>query len=363
MLTLSSVALMLGGAHTGRDVEFTSVGTDSRAIIPGMLFVALAGARFDGHDHVESALNQGASCALVSADWAAAHAHLPLVGVPDTRRALGLLAMHWRARFKMPVLGITGSNGKTTVKEMCAAILRAEFGQHGVLATAGNLNNEIGLPLTLLKLHAPHRAAVIEMGMNHAGEIATLTHIAQPTVALVNNAQRAHLEGLGSIAEIARAKGEIFTGLNQNGVAVINADDAHADLWREMNRGRSIVSFGFAAQADVRGAWQANGLGGLLKLVTPLGAAALQLPVPGEHNGRNALAAAATCIAAGMPLAPIMRGLEHFDNVDGRLQRKPGHGGATVIDDSYNANPRAARPARTGDGRHGRSRRNSRSVA
>jgi len=349
MLTLSTAALLLGGTHSGRDVEFTSVGTDSRATMPGMLFVALAGERFDGHEHVEAALNQGASSALVSADWAAAHAdahpHWPLVGVPDTRRALGRLAMHWRMYFDIPLIGITGSNGKTTVKEMCAAILRAEFGQHGVLATAGNLNNEIGLPLSLLKLHAPHRAAVIEMGMNHAGEIYLLTHLAQPTVALINNAQRAHLEGLGSVAAIARAKGEIFSGLRENGVAVINADDTHADLWREMNPGRRIVSFGFAPTADVRGEWQANGLGGVLQLTTPIGKAQLQLPVPGEHNGRNALAAAAACIAAGVPLAPIVRGLEHFDNAQGRLQRKPGHGGAAVIDDSYNANPDSMRAA------------------
>jgi len=214
-----------------------------------------------------------------------------------------------------------------------------------VLATTGNLNNDIGLPLTLLKLHAPHHAAVIEMGMNHPGEIDYLTRIARPTVALVNNAQRAHLAGLGSVAAVARAKGEIFAGLSEQGVAVINADDPQADLWRAMNRGRRIVSFGFAPTADVHGSWHPHGLGGLLKLVTPLGTTELQLPVPGGHNARNALAAAAACSAAGVPLAPIVRGLERFDIVNGRLQCKRGHGGATVIDDSYNANPDSMRAA------------------
>jgi UDP-N-acetylmuramoyl-tripeptide--D-alanyl-D-alanine ligase len=345
MLMLTATALILNGTHSGRDVEFTSVGTDSRAIMPGMLFVALKGERFDGHDYVQEVLAQGANCALVSTDWAAAHAHLPLIGVADTRLALGQLAAYWRARFQIPLIGITGSNGKTTVKEMCAAILRADFGQHSVLATTGNLNNDIGLPLTLLKLHAPHHAAVIEMGMNHPGEIAYLTKIAKPTVALVNNAQRAHLAGLGSVVEVARAKGEIFAGLGDNGVAVINADDPHVELWREMNRDRRILAFGFTPTADVHGTWHPHGLGGTLKLITPLGNADLQLPVPGEHNARNALAAAAACLASGVPLAPIVRGLSGYNGMQGRLQRKRGRDGATVIDDSYNANPDSMRAA------------------
>ena len=345
MLMISAAALILNGMQTGRDVEFTSVGTDSRAIMPGMLFVALRGERFDGHDYVEQALAQGANCALVSTDWAAAHAHLPLIGVADTRLALGQLAAQWRARFHIPLIGVTGSNGKTTVKEMCAAILRADFGQHAVLATSGNLNNDIGLPLTLLKLHAPHHAAVIEMGMNHPGEIAYLTRIAKPTVALVNNAQRAHLAGLGTVTDVARAKGEIFEGLADIGVAVINADDPNAPLWQDMNRDRRTLSFGFTPTADVRGVWAAQGAGGLLELTTPLGAAAVALQVPGHHNACNALAAAAACIAAGVPLAPIVRGLSNYTGMPGRLQHKAGHGGATVIDDSYNANPDSMRAA------------------
>jgi UDP-N-acetylmuramoyl-tripeptide--D-alanyl-D-alanine ligase len=345
MLTISTAALILNGIQTGRDVEFTSVGTDSRAIMPGMLFVALKGERFDGHDFVEQILTQGANCALVSADWAAAHSDLSLVGVADTRRALGQLAAHWRNHFHIPLIGVTGSNGKTTVKEMCAAILRADFGQHAVLATTGNFNNDIGLPLTLLKLRTAHHAAVIEMGMNHPGEIDYLTRIARPTVALVNNAQRAHLAGLGTIADVARAKGEIFAGLGDRGVAVINADDPNAPLWIDMNRDRRIVSFGFSPAAEVRGTWLPHGLGGQLELVTPLGTASIQLPLPGEHNARNALAAAAACLAAGVPLAPIVRGLSGYTGMQGRLQQKRGAGGATVIDDSYNANPDSMRAA------------------
>ncbi|MEW5781151.1 MAG: UDP-N-acetylmuramoyl-tripeptide--D-alanyl-D-alanine ligase [Pseudomonadota bacterium] len=345
MLTLSATALILNGIQTGRDVEFTSVGTDSRAITPGMLFVALTGERFDGHDYVEQALAAGASSALVRSDWAAAHPHLPLVGVNDTRRALGQLAAHWRSRFHIPLIGITGSNGKTTVKEMCAAILRADFGQHAVLATSGNLNNDIGMPLTLLKLHAPHRAAVIEMGMNHPGEIAYLTQIAKPTVAVVTNAQRAHLGGLGSVAEIARAKGEIFAGLSDDGVAIINADDPHAEYWRGLNAGRRIVTFGFSPEATVHGRWRPFGRGGELDLVTPRGDAHIMLPLAGEHNGRNALAAAAACFALGVPLAPIVRGLSGCTGTAGRLQHKRGLRGACVIDDSYNANPDSMRAA------------------
>jgi UDP-N-acetylmuramoyl-tripeptide--D-alanyl-D-alanine ligase len=345
MLTLTAAAALIEGHAHGRDVEFTSVGSDSRAVVPGMLFVALKGERFDGHAFVEAVLQQGAAGALVAHDWAAAHPELPLVAVADTRLALGRLAAAWRARFHIPLIGVTGSNGKTTVKEMCAAILRADFGQHAVLATTGNLNNDIGLPLTLLKIRGSHRAAVIEMGMNHPGEIDYLTHLARPTVALVNNAQRAHLAGLGSVTAVARAKGEIFAGLDAHGTAVINADDPHADLWRELAAGRSVLGFGFAAAADVRGAWREHGFGGELELVTPLGTETFHLPVPGAHNAKNALAAAAACLAAGVPLAPIVRGLSHYAGVKGRLQQQRGCNGALVIDDSYNANPDSMRAA------------------
>jgi len=345
MLNISETARILDGRQHGHDSDFTTVGTDSRDIIPGMLFVALKGERFDGHDYVQTALDQGAAAALVAHDWAAAHAELPLVAVADTRLALGQLAAHWRGRFHMPLIGITGSNGKTTVKEMCAAILRAHVGQNAVLATSGNLNNDIGLPLTLLKLRATHHAAVIEMGMNHPGEIDYLTHIARPTVALVNNAQRAHLAGLGTLADVARAKGEIFAGLMAGGIAVINADDPHAPLWHDLCRGHSCLGFGFSAAADIRGVWREHGFGGQLAVSTPDGDTTFQLSVPGEHNARNALAAAAACSAAGVPLAPIARGLAAYTGTKGRLQRKAGIRGASVIDDSYNANPDSMRAA------------------
>ena len=207
MMRLSDAGASIGVMHCGADAEFGSVGTDSRAVTPGMLFVALKGERFDGHEFVREVLAKGAAGAMVERAWADANPGLPLIAVNDTRLALGQLAASWRRRFAIPLLGITGSNGKTTVKEMCAAILRAQFdaAPDTVLATSGNLNNDIGLPLTLLRLRASHRAAVIEMGMNHAGEIDYLTRLAAPTVALVNNAQRAHLEGLGTVQDVALA--------------------------------------------------------------------------------------------------------------------------------------------------------------
>ena len=314
-----------------------------------MLFIALQGEHFDGHEYVHIALAAGAAGALVSHAFAAANPDLPLIAVTDTRIALGQLAAAWRLRFALPLIGVTGSNGKTTVKEMCAAILRADFGQNAVLATTGNLNNDIGLPLTLLKMRSNHRAAVIEMGMNHSGEIDTLSRIARPTVALVNNAQRAHLAGLGTVAEVARAKGEIFNGLEADGIAVINADDPHAGLWHTLAGTRRIVSFGFSPEADIRGHWRPShdqeGYGGELCLDAPQGTTSFHLAVPGEHNARNALAAAAACLAAGIPLAPVVRGLSGYTGVKGRLQKKAGRNGALLIDDTYNANPDSMRAA------------------
>jgi UDP-N-acetylmuramoyl-tripeptide--D-alanyl-D-alanine ligase len=347
MMRLSEAGAMIGVPHFGPDVMFDSVGTDSRAVTPGMLFVALKGERFDGHDFVADVLARGAAGAMVERSWAAANPGLPLVAVNDTRLALGQLAAAWRARFSIPLLGITGSNGKTTVKEMCAAILRAHFGGNAesVLATRGNLNNEIGLPLTLLGLRGTHRAAVIEMGMNHAGEIDYLTRLAAPTVALVNNAQRAHLEGMGTVQDVALAKGEIFAGLSASGVAVFNADDPQADIWRELSRDCRQVGFGLDRPADVHGRFVARGLGGTLQLETPWGALELALGVPGVHNARNACAAAAATLAAGASPAAVRQGLEAFAGVKGRLQRRAGRNGALVIDDTYNANPDSMRAA------------------
>ncbi len=346
MMTLHEAARAIGAQAQGADAGFSGVSTDSRSIAAGELFVALKGDKFDGHAYVEDVLARGAAGALVTQDFAATHPELPLIAVTDTRLALGALAAHWRGRFAIPLLGVTGSNGKTTVKEMCAAILRAQYGGTDcVLATAGNLNNDIGLPLTLLKLRRTHRAAVIEMGMNHTGEIDYLTRLAAPTVALVNNAQRAHLEGLGSVQDVALAKGEIFAGLAADGVAVFNADDAQAEIWRELSRERRQLTFGLEHAADVRGQFAGHGLGGELQLATPQGAIAVTLAVPGSHNARNACAAAAATLAAGASAAAVKQGLESFAGVKGRLQRRSGRNGALVVDDSYNANPDSMRAA------------------
>ena len=348
MMSLHEAAPALRARATA-PAQFTSVGTDSRRIRPGQLFVALRGEHFDGHDFVAQAATEGAAAALVDATWADARPvapALPLLVVDDTRRALGRLAAHWRARFAIPLIGVTGSNGKTTVKEMCAAILRAQAQRVGtgeILATAGNLNNDIGLPLTLLELRATHRAAVIEMGMNHPGEIAYLTNLARPTVAIVTNAQRAHLQGLGTLAQVAQEKGAIYGGLRATGVAVINADDPQAGYWRELNAGRPVVSFALAHAADVTARCTFHGLGAHLELTTPQGRTAFDLQVLGEHNARNAAGAAAACLAAGASLEAVAAGLAAFTGTRGRLQRRAGPNGAVILDDSYNANPDSVR--------------------
>ncbi|HQR04371.1 MAG: UDP-N-acetylmuramoyl-tripeptide--D-alanyl-D-alanine ligase [Proteobacteria bacterium] len=346
MLNLYTAARGIGARATGEDVRFSGVSSDSRGIVPGDLFVALRGENFDGHDFVHEVLARGAAAALVDERWAAAqHATLPLIVADDTRLALGRLAAFWRNHFDIPLLGITGSNGKTTVKEMCAAILADRFGEGAVLATQGNFNNEIGLPLTLLKLRSWHRAAVIEMGMNHTGEIAYLTGLAHPTVAVVNNAQRAHLEGLGSVTAVARAKGEIFSGLTPGGVAVINADDPQCELWQALNADRIVLRFGLAASTDVTARVTAEPLASHIELHTPAGDASFILPVPGAHNVSNALAATAACLAAEVSLEHVVAALSRYGGVQGRLQRKPGLYGAQIIDDSYNANPDSMRAA------------------
>ncbi|MBV2234885.1 MAG: UDP-N-acetylmuramoyl-tripeptide--D-alanyl-D-alanine ligase [Sterolibacterium sp.] len=377
MMTLREVAQGCDGRlhDAGLAVQqITGVSTDTRHIQPGELFIALRGEHFDGHDFVRNVLAQdGATAALVDADWLQQQekslVNLPLIVVNDTRLALGRLAASWRQRFTLPLIGITGSNGKTTVKEMCAAILRAQAARNGddpqtaVLATAGNLNNDIGLPLMLLRLRENHRAAVLEMGMNHAGEIDYLTRLAAPTVALVNNAQRAHLEGLGSLTGVARAKGEIFNGLQSAGCAVINADDSHAELWCEMARAAGVARlvgfslgaapFPTALAADaLRASYQPRHFGGQLHLeilrspssLTSM-SATIELQVPGGHNARNALAAAATTLAAGASLEAVVDGLQSYAGVAGRLQRRAAQGGALLIDDSYNANPDSMRAA------------------
>ncbi len=350
MMTLHEAAQALGVVATTPG-QFGSVGTDSRKITAGQLFVALRGERFDGHEFVAQAAAEGAAAALVDAQWVGAQggpSPLPLLVVADTRLALGRLAAHWRARFAIPVIGVTGSNGKTTVKEMCTAVMRAQarrdgYGAQAVLATAGNLNNDIGLPLTLLELRSSHRAAIVEMGMNRPGEIAYLAGLARPTVAVVTNAQRAHLQGMGTVIGIAREKGAIYEALEPDGVAVINADDTQAGYWRKLNASRRVLTFALKPEADVSGLCTLRGLGSHVDMTTPAGRIAVDLQVPGEHNARNATGAAAACLAAGASPAAIAEGLAAYTGTRGRLQRRAGPNGAVVLDDSYNANPDSLR--------------------
>ena len=333
---------ILGGAQAAEQVV-NGLTTDTRAIAQGQLFVALAGERFDAHDFLAAAVQAGAAGLLVS-DEQRLPAGVPAVLVADTRLALGQLAAAWRAQFTLPLIAVTGSNGKTTTKEMIASILETAY-PGAVLATRGNFNNDIGLPLTLLGLHAGHRAAVVEMGMNQPGEIAYLTQLARPTVALVNNAQRAHLQGMGDLAEIAREKGSIFTGLAAAGVAVFNADDAQSPVWQAQvdAAGQRPLRFAVNQPAEVRGTLTQQGLDFLLALQTPAGEAQLVLPVPGRHNAVNALAATAACLAAGIALPQVVAGLQSFRGVKGRLQRRQGQQGAQILDDTYNANPDSVR--------------------
>ncbi|MBL8436775.1 MAG: UDP-N-acetylmuramoyl-tripeptide--D-alanyl-D-alanine ligase [Zoogloeaceae bacterium] len=351
MMSLFNAAAAIGAQAT-QDCQIGSVGTDSRRIQRGQLFIALRGEKFDGHDFVPQATAAGAAAALVDSAWFAAQGEapaLPLLVADDTRLALGALGAWWRSHFQVPLIGVTGSNGKTSVKEMCAAILHAHAAAEGldgadaVLATEGNLNNDIGMPLMLLRLRGHHRAAVIEMGMNRPGEIAYLTGLAHPTVAIVTNAQRAHLQGMGGLLEIAREKGAIYSGLDHAGVAVVNADDAFADYWRECNATRRLVTFGVSTPADIAGQFVLRGLGSRIDLSTPAGRISFEMQIPGVHNVRNAVGAAAACLAAGVSLQAVAQGLSGYRGTRGRLHRRPAEHGATLLDDTYNANPDSVR--------------------
>jgi UDP-N-acetylmuramoyl-tripeptide--D-alanyl-D-alanine ligase len=331
-MRLHEAAEALGARWAGEDVLLQGVSTDTRTLQPGQLFVALHGPNFDGHDYLADAKTRGAAACLVEKPVATC----PTLIVGDTRLALGKLARAWRRRFNMPLLAVTGSNGKTTVKEMLANIL----GQQGqTLATRGNLNNDIGLPLTLFGLDARYSGAVVEMGANHAGEIANLTRLAEPDVAVITNAAPAHLEGFGSLEGVARAKGEIFQGLSETGTAVINADDQFASMWCELAGSRKQVTFGLYKPADVTARWRAGDHGSQLEVTTPTENLECELALLGEHNVLNALAAIAAAHAVGIPMTAIKAGLEGMQPVPGRLQLKPGLNGSRIIDDTYNANP------------------------
>lgn len=358
MMMLSEAARALAAQLEGTDGAFDGVSTDSRTIGPGQLFIALHGERFDGHRFLGDAVAAGAAGAIVARErllaaadrsaWAA----LPLIIVSDTRVALGKLAAHWRGLHDLPLVGLTGSSGKTTVKEMLACVLRAACAANDggitpasdrVLATRGNLNNDIGVPLMLLELRPQHRYAVIEMGMNHAGEIRYLAQIVSPDVALVTNAGRAHIEYLGSEEAIARAKGEIYEDLKEGATAVINADDAYAPMWREIAGERARIEFGLNGR-DVSATYLMHPLASDITLRMPGGEAHVRMNAPGLHNVRNALAAAAVGVALDIPSSAIAAGLAQFAGVKGRLQRKTARG-AVVIDDTYNANPDSVRAA------------------
>ena len=335
-----------------QSVTADRVHTDSRSLQVGDLFVALRGERFDGNEFIAQAKAQGAVAVVCEASGEAqAMAHdLPALVVPDARIALGELAAGWRAQFDLPVIAVTGSNGKTTVTQMIASILRAHAGKDA-LSTQGNLNNDIGVPLTLFNLRAHHRIAVVELGMNHPGEIAYLSKLAQPNVALVNNAQREHQEFMGTVEAVAHENGAVLQALPLEGVAVFPSDDVYTPIWQALSGHRVQRCFAMASanEADVRatvvvwqsGAWQ-------FTLKTPEGTAPVRLHIAGRHNVKNALAASACALAAGVPLAVVAQGLLAFEPVKGRSRALVLHSGGadiTLIDDTYNANPDSVRAA------------------
>jgi UDP-N-acetylmuramoyl-tripeptide--D-alanyl-D-alanine ligase len=341
--SLAQLTTSIAGARMTRDAAFEGVSTDSRSVAPGALFVALRGETFDAHDFLDQVAARKVAAVVV--EQLPDNFPLPALVVPDTLAALGRIGNAWRSRFAIPVIGVTGSNGKTTVKEMIASILAASVGEDARLATQGNLNNEIGVPLTVMRLTDAHRAAVVELGMNHPGEIARLAAIAAPTVALVNNAQREHQEFMHTVEAVARENGSVLAALPPEGVAVFPGDDEYTALWRGLAGDRAVLTFGLSEACDVRATYTPSSFGSALQVSAPQGQFAIRLAAAGEHNVRNALAACACALAAGIPQDAIVRGLEAFAPVSGRLQRKQAVNGATVIDDSYNANPDSVRAA------------------
>jgi UDP-N-acetylmuramoyl-tripeptide--D-alanyl-D-alanine ligase len=361
--SLAHMIASMAAARMTQDAAFDGVSTDSRSVQPGSLFVALRGEKFDAHDFLDQVAAKGVAAVVVDQlpeGWT-----LPAIVVPDTLVALGQIANYWRSKVAIPVIGVTGSNGKTTVKEMIASILAAAFGEQERLATQGNLNNEIGVPLTLMRLAPMHRAAVIELGMNHPGEIGRLATIAAPTIGLVNNAQREHQEFMHTVEAVALENGAVLAALPHDGVAVYPGDDTYTALWRDLANDASSLTFGLTGECDVRATHSATDFGSILEVTTslprkrePMRSAmgsrprghdvhtfTIRLAAAGLHNVRNALAAIACAVAAGVAPDAIVRGLEAFAPVGGRLQRKQALCGATVIDDTYNANPDSVRAA------------------
>jgi UDP-N-acetylmuramoyl-tripeptide--D-alanyl-D-alanine ligase len=333
-LALSTCLAPLGARLVGNDADFEGVSINTRTDAVGAVYVAIRGDRFDGHDFISEAENSGVVALIVEHE---VESDLPQLVVSDTTQALGDLAHYWLSRNPVPLIAITGSNGKTTTKEIITSIL-SELGP--VLATRGNLNNHIGVPLTLFELTQEHRYAVIEMGASGPGDIARLVEIAPPDVAVLTNVGAAHLKGFGSLDGVARAKSEIYAGLGRQGAAVINLDDAYSPLFRDSTIGRRRRTFGVSAQADVRGV---SGPG--LQIETFGRGLRADFPLLGDHNGMNALAAVAAVQCLDVQDRAILSGLAKVRNVGGRLEEKRGAGGVQLIDDSYNANPNSVSAA------------------
>jgi UDP-N-acetylmuramoyl-tripeptide--D-alanyl-D-alanine ligase len=353
MTTLAQVHAMLPDSQlihadtvAARAIPISRVGSDSRQIQSGELFIALSGERFDAHDFLDDISTAGASAALIS-DKEACPENLAAVCVENTKQALGQLAKAWRTQFSIPVALVAGSNGKTTVKEMIAAIFKIAVGEECALVTKGNLNNDIGLPLSLLRMRSTDRLAVIELGMNHPGETAELAAIAQANIVLINNAQREHQEFMATVEAVAKEHATALNLLPADGVAVFPADSEFSNVWHQAAAGRKVIDFALSVssslvQASVTGKLLANGK---VEITTELGKIEVQLNTLGNHNVRNALAASAVALGAGLSLEKIKVGLESFVPVNGRMQSKPLNVGRTLIDDSYNANPDSVRAA------------------
>jgi UDP-N-acetylmuramoyl-tripeptide--D-alanyl-D-alanine ligase len=341
-MTLSEIALIVNGECVGDDVLISSVSIDTRTLKAGALYIGIKGHQFDGNEFVGQAIQAGAIAAMVNKGW---HSDVPHIVVADTRLALGQLASAWRDKTKVKAVGITGSNGKTTVKEMVASILAVDG---STLYTQGNLNNDIGVPLTLLRLNENCRYAVIEMGANHSGEIAYTSNFVKADVVILNNAGAAHIEGFGSLDGVAKAKGEIIKTLKADGVAVLNRDDVYFDYWQELAGNRKIISFGLNPKANIFA--QSIGTeilpGGFItrfEIISPQGSVIIHLKLAGKHNVANALAATAAGMALGLTLDQIKQGLENVKPVTGRLQLLQSRLGNLVIDDTYNANASSLR--------------------
>ena len=347
--TTNEMAAITGAAFRGANVRVKGLSTDTREIRSGMLFCAIRGEHFDGNNFLEAAATRGAAAALAERDCSA----LPTLVVPDTVQAMQRITANWRQRFDIPCVAITGSNGKTTVKEMLARILSRD-GQ--VLATAGNLNNHIGVPLTLARLDEAHTRLVLELGANHVGEIASLAQIARPLVGVITIIAPAHLEGFGSIDGVARAKGELIESLPPDGTAVVNGDGPYQQLWRHLAGSRRLIRFGFTSDVDVRVSYQPCAEGSRLRLVVAQDSEEVLLPLAGRHNAANAAAACAGAMALGENLSDIAAGLATMRPVAGRLSPRRGGRGERILDDSYNANPSSLAAALDvlceGDGQH-----------